>query len=106
MLVSVGRTCYGRFMKPLILGDFAWAIENLLATLWSSELRSASKFVRPDLVVTVTRRHKVDKRRSTREFVLTIGKPNFRGRAFIKACLKAGEPFPVKRVQVKRWGKR
>lgn len=67
--------------------------------------RSASKFVTPKRVITLSRRRKLDKRSSTQEFVLTVGKPNFRGREFVKAFQKAGEPFPVKKVQVRRWGK-
>jgi len=33
--------------------------------------------------------------------VLTLGKPNYEEREFIKACKKAGEPLPVKKVQLK-----
>lgn len=33
--------------------------------------------------------------------VLTIGKPNYEQREFIGKCKKAGEPFPVKKVQLK-----
>lgn len=32
---------------------------------------------------------------------ISIGKPNYKERFFIKDCLKAGEPFPVKKVQLK-----
>lgn len=35
------------------------------------------------------------------EITLTVGKPNFIEREFIKDCIKAGEPFPVKKVQLK-----
>lgn len=69
------------------------------------QIRSISVYQSPTLVVTATRRHKPDKRNTTIEMVLTIGKPNFRGRQFVKACLKAGEPFPVKKPQIK-WIKR
>ncbi len=72
---------------PLVLGNCA--------------IRSASKFVTPELVVTATRRHKPYRRQKTVEIVLTIGKPNFRGREFVKKCIKSGEPFPVKKVQLK-----
>lgn len=34
------------------------------------------------------------------EIRLTIGKPNYAEREFIKDCKKAGEPFPVERVQL------
>ena len=32
---------------------------------------------------------------------LTCGKPNFAERAFVKKAVKAGEPFPVRKVQLK-----
>lgn len=35
------------------------------------------------------------------EITLTIGKPNYIEREFIKECQKANEPFPVKKVQLK-----
>ena len=35
------------------------------------------------------------------EVILTAGKPNYEERAFIKKLGKAGEPFPVKKVQMK-----
>lgn len=42
---------------------------------------------------------KLPRRDSTRiEIVLTIGTPNYDTRQYIKACKKAGEPFPIKKV--------
>jgi hypothetical protein len=35
------------------------------------------------------------------ELVLTVGRPNYRERKFIKLCKDAGEPFPVKKVQLR-----
>jgi len=35
------------------------------------------------------------------EIRITVGRPNYLARRFIKACRKAGEPFPVKRVQLR-----
>jgi hypothetical protein len=67
-------------------------------------IKSASCYEDPNLVVTATRRGKADKRQRHLEMVLTIGKPNYRGRAFVKECQMAGEPFPVKKAQV-RWMK-
>lgn len=34
------------------------------------------------------------------EIILTIGRPNFRQRMFIKSCIKAKEEFPVKKIQL------
>ena len=35
--------------------------------------------------------------------VITLGYPNARERQFIKRCEVAGESFPLKKVQVRRW---
>lgn len=35
------------------------------------------------------------------DIVFTVGKPNYEEREFIKKCKKAGEPFPIKKIQVK-----
>lgn len=75
------------------------AVQNVLM---DAKVKSATAYQSPQLVVTATRRCKSDARACRIEMVLTIGKPNYRGRAFVKACLKAGEPFPVKKVQL-RW---
>lgn len=63
--------------------------------------RMATKVLEPKLVVRLTRRLKYSKRNQRNEYVLTIGKPNHLEREFIKACIKAKEPFPVKKVQIK-----
>ena len=33
--------------------------------------------------------------------VVSLGEPNYLERQFIKKCQKAGEPFPVKKIQLK-----
>jgi len=35
------------------------------------------------------------------EIMFTVGKPNYEEREFIKKCKKAGEPFPIKKIQLK-----
>lgn len=37
------------------------------------------------------------------EIILKMGKPNYAERDFIRRCKKAGEPFPIKRVQIKEF---
>ena len=43
-------------------------------------------------------------KQSRTELLFTIGIPNYAERQFIKKCKKAGEPFPVKKLQIK-WPK-
>ncbi len=61
--------------------------------------RSAVKYVSPVLTVKATRQWPPDGRRKRETLLLSIGTPSYRERRFIKACLKAGEPFPVKKIQ-------
>lgn len=68
--------------------------------------RTATKYLAPYLVVRATRILYTHRKRQIRkgdkvEIVLNICKPNYHERTFIKACLKAKEPFPIKKVVVK-----
>ena len=42
-----------------------------------------------------------DMRSSRVEILFTAGTPNFEERHFIRQCIKAGESFPVRKVQLK-----
>lgn len=68
--------------------------------------KKATVFLSRTLVVKATRRLKPYKRARTTELVLTIGAPNYAERQFIRACDKAGEPFPVRKVQLKWYPKK
>ena len=37
------------------------------------------------------------------EAVVTIGKPNFMEREFIRDCVEAGVKFPLRKIQLKAW---
>jgi hypothetical protein len=75
--------------------------------LW--EARSVTKYLRPDLVITATRRvfgGRVDRRDNIIQIMYKIGRPNFRERQFIKDCKKAGVSFPVRKIQIRRFKER
>jgi hypothetical protein len=77
-------------------------IEQLLSVLNSDpKIRTATKYVGPKSVIRLTRRVKYRKNNRRNEFVLTIGQPNYLEAKFVKLCVKAGEPFPVKKIQFK-----
>lgn len=97
---------------------------KVLAQLWNSFIRdskdllSATKYLSPNLVARLVRKRRnknvYNKRKPTiyvinntedPEFILTIGRPNYLERRFIKHCKNAGEPFPVKNV-IKKFDKR
>jgi hypothetical protein len=80
--------------------DVGVVIESLL----SFNVKRATKYLRPDFVISAQRKvwgGKPNFRDKSVEVILKIGKPNFAEREFIKSCKKAGEPFPVKGVQFK-----
>jgi len=51
--------------------------------------------------VKATRQHKLRKGGRGSTLLVTIGKPNYLERKFVRECQKAGEPFPIKRIQLK-----
>lgn len=76
----------------------AAVVEALLA----ADAHRATKFLGPKAIVRATRpllRGKVPKRGNI-EIVVSMGRPNYRERQFVKKCQKAGEKFPVKKVQL------
>jgi hypothetical protein len=64
-----------------------------------NEVKRATKYLSDKVVVKATRRG-TPRKGSNLEMVLTVGKPNFKERNFIKACKKANESFPVKKIQL------
>lgn len=64
----------------------------------------ATKYYDEKTVVTATRKcfgGKIDKRSRIAEILFKVGAPNFKEREFIKQAKKAGEPFPIKKTQIK-----
>jgi hypothetical protein len=75
----------------------------VLALIYTSTIRSATIYVSPTLSVKATRKFRSRKNEASAEMVLTIGRPNYEGRAFVKKCKAAKEPFPIKRIQFRFW---
>lgn len=80
-------------------------MEHVAATVMAvldNDAHRATKYVSPKEVVRATRvllGGKINRRDKTR-VVLTIGRPNFREREFIKLVGKAGAEFPFKKIQL------
>ncbi len=79
------------------------AVSRAVVSLLETEARKVTLFVSPELTIVAARRFKPSKREPNVDIMLTIGKPNFENRKFIKDCKKAGEPFPVKKIQLRWW---
>ena len=77
-------------------------IDQLVATLLDTKAVSAVKYVDEKHIVRVTR-PTYNRKFSTGNvtIVLTIGKPNFEERAFIKLLKKSGEKFPLRKPQLR-----
>lgn len=83
-------------------------LNEVVAALVDHKLRRATKYVSPTRVIRAHRivggraignDPKVDGRSTEISVRLKIGPPNFHEREFIKDCIAAGEPFPIKQIQ-------
>ena len=79
------------------------AFAKVVDTLCNSIAKSAALYLTPKLVVKATWRHKPKANHTRGELVLTFGAPNYLETKFIKLATKAGEPFPIRKVQLKSW---
>lgn len=77
---------------------------KLAALLVQANAHTATKYISPSHVVRATRivyRGRIDKRSKAIDIRFTDGRPNYHARQFIKSCQKSGEPFPVRKIQLK-----
>lgn len=92
--------------------DFEDVSDKIIKQLWNNfqefpeSLISATKYISPKLIVRLVRKRidgKIDNssRDSSPNFILTVGRPNYLERDFIKSCKKANEPFPIKKIKLK-----
>jgi len=77
------------------------AVTRVVICLLETEAKRATLFLNERTVVSACRRLKPYRSARSVDVVLKIGGPNYREREFITACKKAGEPFPVKKIQFK-----
>ena len=78
----------------------------MIAAFIDRNVRTATKYVSPGYTMRLSLVRPPDRRAKSRTFSLTLGTPNYAGREFVKACKRAGEPFPVEKVQLKFWPKK
>lgn len=79
-------------------------VQTVVDMLLENNAKRATKYISDKLVVAAQRKsfgNKIDKRERRIEISLKIGVPNYAEKEFIASCKKAGEPFPVKKVQLK-----
>lgn len=89
--------------------DFEDISDKVIKQLWNqfqefSNLVSATKYISNNLIARLVRKRtnkKIDKKDLAPNFILTVGRPNYLERKFIKDCKKVNESFPVKKIQLK-----
>lgn len=79
---------------------------EVVGALVGSDAKTATKYIDAKTVVHATWHFKPSGRNSRETVILTFGSPNYLDRIFIKKCKKAGEPFPVKKVQLRAYPKK
>lgn len=80
----------------------AASVGAVIDALLVTDAKTATKYVSPDLTIKATVIGRRPRKRDQRVYLnVTIGKPNYRERAFVAQCRKAGEPFPVKKIQLR-----
>lgn len=82
------------------MSSYAVTFGQLAEAVLDGGAKRATKYVSEKLTVKATYQGK--RRAGARQHALlfTIGKPNYAERQFIKKCKVAGEPFPVKKLQI------
>jgi len=70
-------------------------IGRLAEIVLGGKVKKATKYFSPTAVLKATRHGR------TNTVVVTMGKPNYQERAFIKKAKAAKEPFPIKKIQMK-----
>lgn len=79
-------------------------VAKVVDTLLRTGARRATKYLSPSFVVSACRPAFGGRRArkpSRHHIMLKMGLPNYAERRFIRACKRAGEPFPVRKLQLR-----
>lgn len=90
-------------------GDYEYAMRKLgeaIGDVAYGPCRRATAFISPTLTLKATAQRKQDKRAKSTTVLVTVGRPNFVERRFIRVCQKAGMAFPLRQIQWKFWPKK
>lgn len=84
-----------------------YAGQLIAAAMADDSIVKATKYINEKFVIKATRRRygkarKVERKNGLAQFNVTIGGPNYLERRAIKQFKAAGEPFPVKKITLKR----
>ena len=76
------------------------ALQRTYTALVNSEAKTATAYLSPTVVLRITRQGTHRARDARQTYLVTVGKPNYAARVFLRQCRKAGEPLPVQKVQL------
>ena len=79
------------------------AITQVANAIIRYDVKRATKYLLPNYTVKATVQGNPDGRCRQRTILVTYGRPNYLEEKFIKLAKKAGEPFPIKKVQMKNF---
>ena len=71
-----------------------------------ANIRRATAFISSTLTIKATAQHRFRKNERSSTMLVTVGRPNFVERRFIRICQKAGVCFPLRQIQWKHWTKK
>jgi hypothetical protein len=83
------------------INNLKTVVGNAVDAVISKGAKRAVKYLTPDCIVRATF---IGKRRdaySSNDIRLSIGKPNYLERRFIRLAIAAGQKFPIKKIQLK-----
>lgn len=89
--------------------DIKKIVGEVVCALLATDAHLATKYLSKYETVKAKRvcyNGKIDKRAQRVTVVVSIGRPNYDEREFIKKCQKGREPFPLKKIQLKFPAKR
>lgn len=66
-------------------------------------VRKATAYISERRVIKATAQCRANKRSKSVTILVTVGKPNFVERRFIRLCKKAGMVFPLRQIQWRFW---
>jgi hypothetical protein len=78
-------------------------VSGIITAVIEEKAHRGTVYIAPNLLIRVTRKLAQGKipSRGPYEFVVSLCQPNYIERKFVKACQKAGEKFPIKKIQLK-----
>lgn len=77
-------------------------VEQMIEILHSDyRMKTVTWYRSPTSTVRISKKHKHKKNAYNPSYIVTVGKPNYASKLKVKTYIKAGEPFPVKKLEFK-----